>query len=126
MRTVLHAKELAATLAIALLLAGASGIGPQAVADASGQPSGGPTSIMTCDPQSGGHSADGATGGAPPTGPETSSGASNGSSEQAALPLWCASSRSDGKSPQLATNPCGTTTGAVTIESSTRGFDWVC
>jgi hypothetical protein len=125
MRIASQARGLAAALAIALILVAASAIGSVTVAQASGQSSGGPK-ILTCEPRSNDHAADPTSDGAPDTGPTTATDASN---DRTGNPLWCISGVSGDHAPEFASADCesgGGTTGDVTIDSSRRGFDWVC
>ena len=125
MRMLSHARELTAALAIALVLVAAFAIGRTTAAVAAGQGSGGPTQILTCEPRSNDHAADPTSEGAPPTGPDTAAAKSD---DRAVNPLWCISGVSGGHAPQPTdTSDCGSgTTGDVTIDSTRRGFDWVC
>jgi len=125
MRIGSHARALTAALAIALMLVAASAIGSITVAQASDQSSGGPK-LLTCEPRSNDHAADPTSDGAPNTGPTTAADASGG---RTGNPLWCVSGISGDHAPEFTSEGCGSgdgTTGDVTIDSSTRGFDWVC
>src|SRR3954454_862025 len=126
MRTGSRARKLIAALAIALLLPVVFAITSTSAAVAQESSTSGGPRILTCQPRSNENAADPTPKGAPSTGPETAATASN---DQAVNPLWCISGVSGGSAPQVDTTGCGSgggTTADVTIESSTRGFDWVC
>jgi hypothetical protein len=127
MRIKTRATGLTAALAIAFLLVAAAALGPQRAVEAAGQASGGPTKVVTCTSPRNDNAATPSSPGAPSTGPDTATAASN---DRAENPLWCVSGISGGNAPAVTPSAnCGGgggTAGGATIDSSTRGFDWVC
>lgn len=116
MSTRFHAWWLASALTIALLLVGGFVIGLETAAAESSVAAGPPTTIVVCSPSP--------DSGAPATGPETASAASEGQSEEGGFGLCTAAISSDGRAPDpVTTGTCAA--GAITIQSH-RGFDWVC
>lgn len=107
-------------LVIALMLVATSALGTITTVHVSASASHGPTDILVCEPQSNPNSSqqiwdDGNT-------------HTDGPPDQVATPLWCVSDFSGGHAPAPSdTSGCQTGgAGAVTIDSTSRGFDWVC
>jgi hypothetical protein len=128
MQFICRQMRLVVAVAIVALALIANVTGPTAVGTASAQSgNSGPLKLVSCVSPSNGKADQSASAGAPSTGPDTATDASDG---KVGTPLWCVSGISGGNAASPSdTSDCGgsgASGASVTTDGSTRGFGWVC